>query len=944
MASLGLASIADAQAHLVVDLNRGPGAPRSSRPGGFALGPGNEVYFAAETQLLGRELFVTEGGGAILAADTRSGAASSSPRDIAAFGSGVAFLADLATQGYVWNMRHRGVPVPLAASYSQPHDLVASAGQLFFFATDDRGDELWASDGTPAGTRLVADLNPGPGSTVLSWMVPFGLGVAFLADDGAHGFEVFVSDGSAGGTRLVRDLNPGPAWGATNTRPAVVGLDLYFVGDDGVGGAELYVYDTRDIRLVADIAPGPSSSSPTDLISTGSRLAFVTRDSTSARHLFVSDGTTAGTREVQQNLEVRGNLAPLPDGRFVYVGRGGAGFQLAVSDGSVAGTFDLFSLDPAESSNAISPAGGRVVLMGVDRVVVTDGTRGGSYAIPIPGQAVVSEVSGFPDGRFYFAVTTAAEGEEPWVSDGTPQGTHLLSDVDPTRMGTADANPHLVGEFAGRAIFTATTEQGRYLAASDGTAAGTRLLLRAATARSPVASIDSATLVFTQDDLGSGSLVRTDGTVTGTSVLAAGQPSSLLDAATGAALDGARAVFVVRQPSQEELWVSDGTAAGTHLLTTVFPGQTALAQGFLRAGQAVYFAAYDGVGVAPQLWRTDGTTAGTRVVARVNERRAMRVLGALGGRVVFSANDSAHGTELWVTDGTAAGTSLLVDLTPGVGSTEFLDNDADRRPVRGRLIIQTTAGVVSTDGTAAGTVALPLPSVVADSILRFDDFALVLARQGVVADLWRTDGTVAGTSRLALSLPGGYFQRVRASQNVAALVGQHVVLTDGTVAGTTVFEASAASDAVAVDGRLLFASTDMAHGTELFALDIGPTSQVSGLGCSVDPDAVALRSNEPHLGATLTLRVSTPHALSALLLGTPLARPLPIRMPDHVCTLFVDYGEPHVMAGVAGNSLALQVPVAFEFLDTRLAAQAFSGPNTSLGIDVSNGVRLWLAW
>jgi ELWxxDGT repeat protein len=33
------------------------------------------------------------------------------------------------------------------------------------------------------------------------------------------------------------------------------------------------------------------------------------------------------------------------------------------------------------------------------------------------------------------------------------------------------------------------------------------------------------------------------------------------------------------------------------------------------------------------------------------------------GKLIFMANDSAHGSELWVTDGTALGTHILKDIT-----------------------------------------------------------------------------------------------------------------------------------------------------------------------------------------------------------------------------------------------------------------------------------------
>ena len=53
------------------------------------------------------------------------------------------------------------------AGSSHPHSFVALPGGelLLGLRTPRFGDELWRTDGTAAGTRLVADLQPGPGGS-----------------------------------------------------------------------------------------------------------------------------------------------------------------------------------------------------------------------------------------------------------------------------------------------------------------------------------------------------------------------------------------------------------------------------------------------------------------------------------------------------------------------------------------------------------------------------------------------------------------------------------------------------------------------------------------------------------------------------------------------------------------------------------------------------------
>ena len=96
---------------------------------------------------------------------------------------------------------------------SAPAFFVPVGSNVFYFKANDgiHGTELWHSDGTSAGTTLVADIaassaNADPGSLVNVNGTLF-----FSATDSVHGRELWKSDGTAGGTGLVADINPGSA-------------------------------------------------------------------------------------------------------------------------------------------------------------------------------------------------------------------------------------------------------------------------------------------------------------------------------------------------------------------------------------------------------------------------------------------------------------------------------------------------------------------------------------------------------------------------------------------------------------------------------------------------------------------------------------------------------------------------------------------------------------
>ncbi|MFN3936249.1 MAG: hypothetical protein ACK4KW_01615 [Gemmobacter sp.] len=96
---------------------------------------------------------------------------------------------------------------------SDPYSLTRVGDKVFFFARDANGTELWVTDGTEGGTRMVRDIAPGvlPGiiDPRAGMWGPVAGKVYFVADDRVSGQELWESDGSVAGTRLVQDLVPG---------------------------------------------------------------------------------------------------------------------------------------------------------------------------------------------------------------------------------------------------------------------------------------------------------------------------------------------------------------------------------------------------------------------------------------------------------------------------------------------------------------------------------------------------------------------------------------------------------------------------------------------------------------------------------------------------------------------------------------------------------------
>src|SRR5262245_47463920 len=92
---------------------------------------------------------------------------------------------------------------------SNPQAGITWNDRWYFTATDpDHGRELWRTDGTPAGTTLVADINPGAGSSDPGQFATMNGYLYFAATNPYEGGrELWRTDGSAAGTKLVAEIN-----------------------------------------------------------------------------------------------------------------------------------------------------------------------------------------------------------------------------------------------------------------------------------------------------------------------------------------------------------------------------------------------------------------------------------------------------------------------------------------------------------------------------------------------------------------------------------------------------------------------------------------------------------------------------------------------------------------------------------------------------------------
>ena len=190
--------------------------------------------------------------------------------------------------------------------------MVASGNMVYFLMMEGGapcrgGADLWQSDGTPAGTHQAYDFDPSSGiDYVDNGLTALG-GVLYLGAVDKDGYDVlWKTNGTESGTRIVKQISPSRDCGTTAM--TAVGSRLFFFAWDGTGMA---LWRTRGtarttVKVYPIDLPGCAMYSMEPYcfldetpVAAGSRLFFPAYAKGSGTELWVSDGTTAGTRQVK---------------------------------------------------------------------------------------------------------------------------------------------------------------------------------------------------------------------------------------------------------------------------------------------------------------------------------------------------------------------------------------------------------------------------------------------------------------------------------------------------------------------------------------------------------------------------------------------------------------------------------------------------------------------
>ena len=356
-------------------------------------------------------------------------------------------------------------------------------GDIVYFHPRGQGG-LWVTDGSSTGTYQVSEISPSSSSSFgRPVMVPLGNEIFFGASS-SEGVGLWRSGGTAESTSLVRQL----ARGGGELPVALTKFNdrLYFISagetvGDNRNDEGLWVSDgsTSGTDLLRDITPNSGSIASSEAMAiTNNRLIFSARGDAGLEP-WVSDGSFDGTQILRDIAEVSGSNAdgytPIGDKVFFFADNGINGYEAWVTDGTNDGTSLVKDIYPGGESGVLANRFNSQSLDVVDFVDL--------------------------DGSALFIANDGTHGNELWISDGSSEGTIMLSDINPgDGDGLEEDALKNVAILNGKAYFPANESSitAEELWVTDGTVEGTQLfaLQGASSSINPRYTVGARDLLF----------------------------------------------------------------------------------------------------------------------------------------------------------------------------------------------------------------------------------------------------------------------------------------------------------------------------------------------------------------------------------------------------------------------------------------------------------------
>ena len=212
-------------------------------------------------------------------------------------------------------------------------------------------------------------------------------------------------------------------------------------------------------------------------------------------------------------------------------------------------------------------------------------------------------------------------------------------------------------------------------------------------------------------------------------------------------------------------------------------------------GQLFFFAMHQGIDRdLSELWRTDGTPGGTILLEQTSAETSFVPMFVLGDKLLFLAPHPDYGMELWISDGTPGNAHVMGDAFPAPW-----DGNVAGHTVSGDYLYFTAYDDVNftelwrTDGTLAGTIRLTGADLLGQEIMVTGTmidvegtlFCVAVTLEGQPL-LLKSDGTPATTTIVKEGDGSAFSGPMHAANGLLIIMGREIWRSDGTDAGTYV--------------------------------------------------------------------------------------------------------------------------------------------------------------
>ena len=783
---------------------------------------GDKAYYFGEKLGAGVELWVTDGtvDGTQFLKDLVPGPQSSSGKVVETIGDLSYIVEDYTGELWVTDGTETGTTKLIDNFYGNN---IVQVGELLFLPStnlDTGNQELVVNNGTPEGTERIV---LGQDVPVLE-MVEFRNQLLFTTKDG-----IWSSGGSVETTQIVAEIEGLNGFeGLKILDDEKLYLQRHRMSPEGAT-AEVWILDgSEDVtRLLIEIPDDPNSEgsnvgAPPLVLANAfeGRLYFLD----GARLLYEVDVTHELHTPRLVSADIRVAVEPkVIDERLYFTGSNGGLVDLYLLDaaGEVSkvegpASADILDRHPLFHQNGVffpeqNPAFGQsgfgsgTLFLNDNLIELSEADDGhtltaisqrGRVSLHPLTERTLGSIASRTSGCFTFCPVDytflasnnesvwfrASDGDDYdlWKSDGTPEGTAKVSNVDWAHPSNQSFNNTVVGNTI---VYASNSNE---LWGTDLRLGETFLLAAPIQGTFPLQQTEilgsvNEHVIFGSSD---GNLWRSDGTAEGTAEIASAAPSTFVEAVS---FDGKLYFAASDETHGEELWSTDGTREGTSMVADIFPGKQGSSIGELMAvGDTLFFSANDGVH-GQEVWaintagneqpipteptdtqtlkhQTDMAFGQMVELADVSHSDINAVAWTFhDDNLYFHSRASRPHQRLWKTDGTRQGTIDIAEL-PNVSLNVRTINSSipQLRSLEVGQQILFAAGEQSSEIWALKNIAgnatqlLEKPDTEFSLIGATDRYAFFANSDG---SMWASDGTHEGTTRVAnadtLAFPTG---------------------------------------------------------------------------------------------------------------------------------------------------------------------------------------------